>query len=436
MAFWGIELKPGKPYIHRYDSERGSLHISQATLGTGSATKKSIVQCDVGDKKPIYLCSLLPERLETCALNLEFKEEDEVTFSVIGSHSVHLSGFFYSEDEDQDNLGDDCGFNHFEEDIMGTDSEDEDDFVECDSDDEDDEFTDDYLMVNPSSPVPNSGVKIEEIVDENPKNENDVSNKRAKKKKSRSCMKDDHENPDRQIVKTGIGAPVLEEDEDGFPISACKSKAEFLNSKSKSEETKDVQAGEEAPKKNTEDDTDPSRKLKRKIDAVAQDEEHARENDNKKKKKKNKKQDSAVKPNAEQKIKDRNGAQMEKEEKAEVKPLQVKSFPNGMVIEELTARKPNGKIASSGKKVSVHYIGKLKKNGKIFDSNIGRAPFQFRLGAGQVIKGWDVGVNGMRVGDKRRLTIPPAMGYGSKGAGGAIPPNSWLVFDVELVDVK
>ncbi|RVX08364.1 Peptidyl-prolyl cis-trans isomerase FKBP53 [Vitis vinifera] len=86
--------------------------------------------------------------------------------------------------------------------------------------------------------------------------------------------------------------------------------------------------------------------------------------------------------------------------------------------------------------VSVHYIGNLKKNGKIFDSNVGRAPFKFRLGVGQVIKGWDVGVNGMRVGDKRRLTIPPSMGYGDQGAGKTIPPNSWLVFDVELVAVN
>ncbi|KAL8230200.1 hypothetical protein R6Q59_001422 [Mikania micrantha] len=98
--------------------------------------------------------------------------------------------------------------------------------------------------------------------------------------------------------------------------------------------------------------------------------------------------------------------------------------------------KPNGKRADPGKKISMRYIGKLKKNGKIFDSNIGKAPFKFRLGVGQVIAGWDVGVKGMRVGDKRRLTIPPAMGYGAKGAGSAIPPNSWLVFDVELVDVN
>ncbi|KAJ6339293.1 hypothetical protein OIU77_007288 [Salix suchowensis] len=98
--------------------------------------------------------------------------------------------------------------------------------------------------------------------------------------------------------------------------------------------------------------------------------------------------------------------------------------------------KPDGKRASPGSQVSVRYIGKLKKNDKIFDSNVGRAPFKFRLGVGQVIKGWDVGVNGMRVGDKRRFTIPPSMGYGERGAGGKIPPNSWLVFDVELVNVR
>ncbi|EPS73883.1 hypothetical protein M569_00878, partial [Genlisea aurea] len=125
-----------------------------------------------------------------------------------------------------------------------------------------------------------------------------------------------------------------------------------------------------------------------------------------------------------------------KQETKEAKPFQVRSFPNGLVVEEILMGTPDGRKASPGKKVSVHYIGKLKKNGKIFDSNIGKAPFKFRLGIGQVIKGWDVGVNGMRIGDKRRLTIPPAMGYGAKGCGAAIPPNSWLVFDVELVDVN
>lgn len=78
------------------------MWMIQATLGIGSSNKKSIVQCVVGDKKPIYLCNLLPERLESCALNLEFEEEDEVTFSVKGHHHVHLSGFFLGESQDDD----------------------------------------------------------------------------------------------------------------------------------------------------------------------------------------------------------------------------------------------------------------------------------------------------------------------------------------------
>ncbi|KAF3514136.1 hypothetical protein F2Q69_00004331 [Brassica cretica] len=82
----------------------------------------------------------------------------------------------------------------------------------------------------------------------------------------------------------------------------------------------------------------------------------------------------------------------------------------------------------------VSYTGKLQKNGEVFDSN--KNGFNFLLGVGQVIKGWDVGVNGMRIGDKRKLTIPPSMGYGARGAGGDIPPNAWLTFDVKLLDVK
>jgi FKBP-type peptidyl-prolyl cis-trans isomerase len=83
----------------------------------------------------------------------------------------------------------------------------------------------------------------------------------------------------------------------------------------------------------------------------------------------------------------------------------------------------------------VHYTGWLT-NGQQFDSSVGRGPFSFRLGGGQVIAGWDQGVAGMKVGGKRRLTIPPELGYGSRGFPGAIPPNSTLVFEVELLGVR
>jgi FKBP-type peptidyl-prolyl cis-trans isomerase len=95
-----------------------------------------------------------------------------------------------------------------------------------------------------------------------------------------------------------------------------------------------------------------------------------------------------------------------------------------------------GAEAVAGKTVSVHYTGWLT-DGKKFDSSVDRGqPFQFTLGVGQVIQGWDKGVAGMKVGGKRKLTIPPEMGYGARGAGGVIPPNATLVFEVELLGVK
>lgn len=96
--------------------------------------------------------------------------------------------------------------------------------------------------------------------------------------------------------------------------------------------------------------------------------------------------------------------------------------------------------AVAGTMVSVHYTGWLDeggKKGKKFDSSVDRGePFQFPLGAGRVIKGWDEGVAGMKIGGKRTLVIPAELGYGAQGAGSVIPPNATLIFDVELLDVK
>ncbi|MGE4234398.1 MAG: FKBP-type peptidyl-prolyl cis-trans isomerase [Bacteriovoracia bacterium] len=95
-----------------------------------------------------------------------------------------------------------------------------------------------------------------------------------------------------------------------------------------------------------------------------------------------------------------------------------------------------GTEAVAGKTISVHYTGWLE-NGTKFDSSVDRGrPFSFILGRGQVIQGWDKGVIGMKVGGKRKLTIPSDMGYGTRGAPPVIPPNATLVFDVELLDVK
>ncbi|KAI3508197.1 hypothetical protein L1887_23202 [Cichorium endivia] len=432
MAFWGIEIKPGKPHLHQYDDEKGRLHLSQATLGSGSSKEKALVVCNIGDKKPIYLCSLLPRKMETCSLNIEFEEYDEVTFSVEGPHSIHLSGFFYGEkpDSDEDDYESDSDMEgSLEAEEMN--SEDDSDFAFDEADD---------LTDNEMDMMPNSGVRIEEIVDdENPATENSTPAKSKKDKQG------------QMVVKSIKNVPELEsEDEDGFPKSpSVKDKASVpVNSEGVTEKGQNSQVKR---KKGT-DDSEQSAKRKKDDSKTIKPEnvEASTPETEVKKSKKKKKKDKKAKEeggdnnknevtNQEQtpgkKEKSTPGSKV-KESATETKPSQIRTFPNGLVIEEIQMGKPNGKRADPGKKISMRYIGKLKKNGKIFDSNIGKAPFKFRLGVGQVIAGWDVGVKGMRVGDKRRLTIPPSMGYGAKGAGSDIPPNSWLVFDVELIDVN
>ncbi len=107
---------------------------------------------------------------------------------------------------------------------------------------------------------------------------------------------------------------------------------------------------------------------------------------------------------------------------------------SGLIIDDTVTGE--GAEAKAGQFVTVHYTGWLT-NGNKFDSSKDRNdPFQFSLGRGMVIRGWDEGVQGMKVGGTRKLTIPPELGYGAYGAGGVIPPNATLVFEVELLDVQ
>uniref|UniRef100_A0A7C8ZPW4 peptidylprolyl isomerase n=1 Tax=Opuntia streptacantha TaxID=393608 RepID=A0A7C8ZPW4_OPUST len=502
MTFWGVEVKPGKPYTLRYGDVGGKLILTQATLGTGSSAKKSTLQCIVGVSSPVFLCTLLPDKSECCSLNLEFEEECDVNFSVVGPTSIHLSGFVQADHQDID--GEDCDSDSYGEDIAETETEDSD----YDSEEEEGDYDfiddDDDPTLYPNSRLPNRGVVIEEIVDDDKASNENGGTKQSKKKKQLTDSENDEASQRQIVVKGNTSASVLEsEDEDGFPVSSSR-KSE---PDSENPEADTVRIGEERKKKkkkdDTKDDSEGAKNLKRKADAHDEESKRlaGRENDvtgasgivpgenlsQKKKKKRGKANETGVAPgnsvamdedpnptatsesekveqlntdgNAngdvsevkkkkkkKKKAKKENGDDIKTEDKktstadnvakqAKAKPAKARTFANGLVIEELEMGRPDGKRASRGSKVSVRYIGKLQKNGKQFDSNIGRAPFKFRLGVGQVIKGWDVGVEGMRVGDRRRLTIPPSMGYGACGAPPQIPPNAWLVFDVELVNV-
>lgn len=128
----------------------------------------------------------------------------------------------------------------------------------------------------------------------------------------------------------------------------------------------------------------------------------------------------------------------QKEQLAQVSEPE-KNMDNNKIVDGLKTeilQEGAGPLAKSGDTVEAHYTGYLE-NGDVFDSSIGRGqPFSFTLGAGQVIKGWDLGIVGMKIGEKRKLTIPPELGYGAAGVPGVILPNAILIFEIELMAIK
>lgn len=411
-------MQPEKPYLHSDEDGVSKLHLSHATLGLDCKGKdRTVVKCKVGDNPELLLCSLIPGVSESCALDLLF--DQEVTFTVSGATSVHLTGYYmpleepYSSEEDDDEYDSEDGFEF--------------------SDEEDIEDDSDLEQVRPSS------VQIVEVDDAGMnitgKNEllaiTDGGKSASKKRKNEEAVKAKTNGAEKSAAKdTDVAMGEHSEDDDGFPVLGKKGGPVIIQTPKKKQA---VSGGDGTP-------------VPAPASTPAADAPTSAEG-KKKKKKKNK----TKSPGKEEQVaktpepKD-NGKAAEKTPvktptaeagKASKKDsTPVKKYPNGLEVEELAIGKPDGKQAVPGKKVAMQYTGKLQSNGKIFDSTVGKKAFEFRLGVGEVIKGWDVGVNGMRVGDKRRLTIPPQMAYGPKGVKGTIPGNAWLTFDVELVNVK
>ncbi|GKV24935.1 hypothetical protein SLEP1_g34472 [Rubroshorea leprosula] len=607
MAFWGIEVKPGKPFTH--STGKGRLHVSLATLGTGAASKKSIVQCNVGDKSPVFLCSLFPEIAETCQLNVEFEENDEVIFSVIGPRSVHLVGYYLQngrcatlDDDELESYGEDIADTETEK----SDHSDEDDYEDSFIDDDDDRAPsiDGIIEETPQKKKPKKGTKrlrrkyhvSESENDDSPEKQNFVTSSSPAKNldtesednllisslcEGNSVSKSlalDEENAEKEeemahikettnkgyslslSERTDVAADVKHQSgldaendtdpqkkikyqqdeatgslcqdlqmkcepnekhvldreegsvpnnlkklgkEENFPGSSCDDDGIACkdNAQKQGGELENMQQG--LPQRNeqnetsenndegnvplnllqqtevdlSEDDAKPKRKRKHRLeekipgDIVIKEGESQTTEAN---------SDSSAKDlpvNKEQTemhgndknfgsdadgivVENHSGGRRKKkrtknlengdEMKFELPSLsvdieannidgqstQLRTLSNGLIIEEVETGKQDAQIATLGKKVSIRYTCKLKESGDVLDSNVGKVPLKIRLGKKEVENVWDLGLDGMQVGGKRRLIVPPSLDCRVKGVGKNIPPDSFVVFDVELIKLK
>ncbi|XP_078445856.1 uncharacterized protein LOC144714922 isoform X2 [Wolffia australiana] len=215
MSFWGVEVKPGKPYTHIHDNLRGSLRLSQVTLGDGQGSQRSVLQCNVGDRSPVLLCSLLPDKAECCGMDLQFEESYEVIFSVIGPRNVHLAGYFVDVASKRRPFdGDDS--ESFGEDIAETGSEASGSHGSQDTYESD--FIDDGDLDMSSSP------RRAKASAHKKKPNSDGARRRRKHLISDSDGGDDESN--RPIISKPVKPPVSEseDDDDFFPISFSLSK--------------------------------------------------------------------------------------------------------------------------------------------------------------------------------------------------------------------
>ncbi|KAK6162492.1 hypothetical protein DH2020_002333 [Rehmannia glutinosa] len=663
-----IEVKPGKPITHYCEKARGRLRISQATLGIGEATKKTVVQCNVGNRSPMLLCVLLPTRTESCNLDLEFEEADDVVFSVIGPRSVYLTGYYVQRirqsdpHSDTESYGVDIEHTQTEGSSYGSDDDKYDNsFIDGDgfrkdeaipendkrskravktavSDDgekitqltvetkadgacgmEPKQKVDDLdingklegvtklplteegaEVGNEKNELPKEVETLEEIIVSNAKvligdtihannaidtvinqslpmsNEKyqmqsfDLSVQNRKRKRKERSMKEGKtcnaqtDNEDRRVLEddknmrlrpplickevmvlnllmmvcsvmhlyahvvaqlsASLASLINYFDEFSFMIT-CSSReidANYLatppelgsvdgqKSKKRRNElqlegtliegideicrsilkddkfeqgllhadslTRDLPSanGEYQEQQRLEeicsekigtehhDTPEEDKSVQVLLHADSTKENLPAENgvsqeqqidnnininpellatDSQLKKKTKKKKKTQGERDLNMSMTNMTHSQettpMEHEDQTtNAAPILKRTLSNGLIIEELASGPPGGKVAVPGKKVKFYYTGMLKESGHVFDSDFAKTAFQFRLGDEEFIDGWNVGIDGMRVGDKRRLIIPPSMGFGDDGMGENVPPNSWLVYDVELVGVR
>ncbi|KAF9138376.1 peptidylprolyl isomerase fpr4 [Mortierella sp. GBA39] len=389
LGFWGLTILPDKTYTQIVDN---SFKVSMAALDEETKPGRTSLRVSVNNKSQV-LCSLIPGSVDQQKLDLAFAEGEEITFSVTGDNVVHLSGNYLPDTDAQD--GD----------------EDEDDY-----DEEDDDMYAGYGQDDDGNIVISQGTKRladligDEDEDEDSEDDPDFTGEDDEEDEDDSDDDDDEESSNPYAAQAGGDEDDSEEEDDDEDdeeeIDGDDDEEEIDGDDDEDEDGDDDED-------DSEDDEDEEPEPVKKEVAPAT-----------KKQKVSEEKAIPIKPKKEA---------IPAKAKEEPKKAHKKTLPNGLVIEDTKAGE--GARAKSGKKIGMRYIGRLE-NGKVFDKNTSGKPFSFKLGAGEVIKGWDFGIQGMQLNGERRLTIPPALAYGAQGAPPDIPRNATLVFEVKLVSLK
>ncbi|KAK3765697.1 hypothetical protein RRG08_026173 [Elysia crispata] len=410
--FWGVTIDSGKKYSQ---TVKQAFHVSMAALDLNGKKSSENVQVMLQHDSSEFLLCTLNDKILQQSLDLNFEIGEEVAFSLNGSGVVHLSGYL----------------------ALG-----EDDFDEEPLSESDEEVP--SLVDTPDSSVATVG---------NKRKNSSVGSTPKKAKLSTSDMLDEAESEDDEDdedFSDDFDDGEFPDEEDSDTDFEDEDEEEDIESDVEDEEVSSVDEKVETPKsiksaqkrKEEENKNTPERANKKYNKTPLQStpvgnksvspqsvtplraENGESSNKKKKKKKKKNKGDTSV-----------NESEVntpDQTPKIEMTPKK-RVVAGGTIVEDIKVG--HGPEAKPGKKVSVYYVGTLAKNQKRFDSCQGGKPFKFRLNQGEVIKGWDNGVNGMKVGGKRKITVPANQGYGNVKQG-PIPPNSTLVFEVELKAVN
>ncbi|KAJ2161183.1 peptidylprolyl isomerase fpr3 [Coemansia sp. RSA 552] len=375
-GFWGLRIAPGKTYSQTVDA---SFRLSNAALGVSAEDSGRTSVLLTVDDKDFVLCSLTPGKIEQQMLDIVLTEGEEITFETNGNNEIHLAGNFVDDEPEESDIED--------------------------SDDEDEVDLEDFSIEELQELVKEGLISPDKLMALG-EDEEDLD-----------YDSDDAETDGRiREVTEEEEALMVEEAEPEPPVKEIKIKKQ---AKKEQQAEKKRKAAEEAAVE-AEKEAAPAKSKKAKKAEKAAAEKAAAEKPAKAEKTAKAEKPAAEKPAA--------------EKPAAEKPAKADKKLAGGVVAEIKTEGAGAGV-KKGQRVGMHYIGKLT-NGKVFDKNVKGKPLWFHLGKGEVIKGWDVGILGMKKGGERRLTIPAPMAYGKRGAPPDIPPNATLVFDIRLVDFK